>query len=748
MKKERVAINLGEYTERIKTHCTKIAEILHWLELDRQDATTILQEQAFFLGRHIRLSELKDADFERVRRTFVIARLCEQLTDDEGVEQALQMRRLQSNEFWNRFDVLEWEFPAKKPEDLRNIERDTQAWLERLQIEFKQRNSKSSRSQEANREVRLRKEESLPADASTLARLIWASHEAGSNRRVVFVTGDRVMLNAYRRWYVEGDGIDGSTYMMRPLALYAPHYNLREAGATLSPEIEAFEQTRQALEAWTYPLTFALKQHYYAKKPTLRYAGALARDRFCMEVEAGDPDTAFLNDYLQLADNLDHLKVRNQQLDGMADGMRWLERLAIGTLPQLVLDRGQAAIANAGDFTAALEKAQSSDERSGNDVLELWLQDRLSEVMSSGFEFSLPFAVEWLERFARDIPNSTETRLRTPLRIDLPLRGEFVPASAWVLRFGSDTNPIDTLRELTRQPSRLFALASWVARERNMWTEAIRFADFASRCHDLKIRGPDEPLAADADISHECSYLKAVSLRIRMASDPPATKSDADLWRRDLEGAEAALSYCIHDPPGDLRKARAISERASVRLTYCAWAAVGDLGALAPYAVDRLDLRGIFAGAIGDLTLCAAALNDLHAKWVDSADEERKKTLNWVELQTVLGAECGRLLYERLFETIDPHHGEGYLPRMPRALAALDTVARCVKVQINNEEHFILRGYDLSAQSRVEPDRDKRQRLYSSIHGLRAKADALALDVEMLEAIKAAALVRAALDAT
>jgi hypothetical protein len=139
---------------------------------------------------------------------------------------------------------------------------------------------------------------------------------------------------------------------------------------------------------------------------------------------------------------------------------------------------------------------------------------------------------------------------------------------------------------------------------------------------------------------------------MRMASDPPNRLTDADLWLRDLERAQSALEISGETSDGHrgTRYLRARSERAAVRLTYCAWAALGKLRDIEAYRQDPPDLVGILAGAVEDLYTVASALPAVRAQVSALAigRDTRLEVLNWVSLQTAANQECARLIGEML----------------------------------------------------------------------------------------------------
>ena len=105
--------------------------------------------------------------------------------------------------------MIEWEFAPEVKEEEEEINELAASWLKLLreEIEIRERRRlKEDRERPGNREKRpdanRRSKSSLKADARTLAHLIWATQKKTLPRqRLVFVTGDRLILDTYRRWH-------------------------------------------------------------------------------------------------------------------------------------------------------------------------------------------------------------------------------------------------------------------------------------------------------------------------------------------------------------------------------------------------------------------------------------------------------------------------------------------------------------------------------------------------------------------
>lgn len=691
----------------------------------REEILDLIQREGRLYVGDLKLDKMKQQELTRLAENHVVARICRLLAQDELVEPFEQIERLATDnpeqsvyplEAWFELDQNDPRFLSAR-----------KMWRDLLQEEDDLRAKQSGRKERRDPVGELghwieRGPRALDADAATLAHLTYLRHsKLTTDQRVVLITGDRLMLNAYRRWYAQhGEGVQ---YMLRPIAVYAPQFNPKEASVNLLRHIEPFESARGMLEASILTMTSTLKEHYF-KTDTQRFVEVRARDRFCMDVEDGAVPP-------KLMDNLlpawrDAAKQKAEELDAIVTNVRWLERLAIGSAPKLVRKRVDNATQRAADF---LDRISGKEGAELEGEVERWLADSMARALQAGFRFSLPSAVAWITKFAKQA-SADKPRVPITLGVRVPYNDEQLAIEDWIARVAANDGAVvnATLSALSDRPAHVFALASWLAFRRNLWNDAVRFADFATRSAQGIVGQP-----ANEALAYECLYLKALSLRVRLMSDAPAPQGseagrEIDFWRRDLDAADAALTQCIAAHAGDpIKVLRACSERASVRLSYCAWAAVGDLGGLQTYKRERLELRDAFRGAVEDLEFCQAQLDSWKGAGANGTDSEVDEAiLSWVRRQAGLAPECARVIYEILTEKDDPFRGEAFLPSMSAARRSLAQLWDYP----DEPGSPILRAYALSARIR-KGDAKAAEEL------LKLPDEAsLALDAAMLHAIK------------
>lgn len=695
--------------------------------ITRQEILELIQQEGRLYVGDLKLDKMKDQELTRLAENHVVARICRLLAQDDLVEPFEQIERLATDNPEQSVYPLEAWFELDQNDP--NFLSARTMWRELLQEEDDLRAKQWGKSERSDPVGQLghwieRGPRALDADAATLAHLTYLRHcKLTADQRVLLITGDRLMLNAYRRWYAKhGEGVQ---YMLRPIAVYAPQFNPKEASVNLLRHIEPFESARGMLEASILTMTSTLKEHYF-KTDTQRFVEVRARDRFCMDVEDGAVPPKLMDNLLPAWRDAE--KEKAEELDAIVTNVRWLERLAIGSAPKLVRKRVDNATERAADF---LDRISGKEGAELEGEVERWLASSMARALQAGFRFSLPSAVAWITKFAKEA-STDKPRVPITLGVRMPYNGEQLAIEDWIARVAANDGAVvdETLNALSDRPAHIFALASWLAFRRNLWNDAIRFADFATRSAQGIVGQP-----ANEALAYECLYLKALSLRVRLMSDAPAPQQkkedgesirEIDFWRRDLDAADAALTQCIAAHAGEpIKVLRARSERASVRLAYCAWAAVGSLGGLQAYRRQRLELRDAFRGAVEDLEYCQSELKSWKGpNGADSIVDDA--ILVWVRRQAGLAPECARVIYEILTEKDDPFRGEAFLPRMSavrRSLAELSDYP-------DEPGAPILRAYALSARIR-KGDAKAAEEL------LKLPDEAsLALDLAMLHTIK------------
>jgi hypothetical protein len=195
------------------------------------------------LRQHVHNPEML-ARYELTRRAASILVRC------QHTEQLDQIHRLVSRPLLTRIKSVSDQFEVP-PEDTHAILLDAQQWYMRIAREV-EGIGESGRPTE-------RRPPGIWNDARSIALCRWIARKAlRRDQRIVFVTSDNRVFDAYRRWWVdEGEafGAGEDPFLMRRSFQYTPIFNLIDAQSDvsaredLSPRVrQLFERIREAVE--------------------------------------------------------------------------------------------------------------------------------------------------------------------------------------------------------------------------------------------------------------------------------------------------------------------------------------------------------------------------------------------------------------------------------------------------------------------------------------------------------------------
>lgn len=658
-----------------------------------------------------------EKEFSTALDSYVMRAICRFLAQEDRFEPTEQLTRFFSPGFGQRIQTLEMLFPIDEEEEV-SIQALQKDWDDALKRELRFRLATMSSEQDRRKEEADRTG-SIAADARTLAHLQWAtSHRLQQRERAVFITGDRLILNAYRRWYAKSHG---TSFLVRPIALYAPQFNLQDASAKHSRAAGVFEATRTVLEGVILRANFALMNEQRKRRLSRAadpFTATRARDQFCLDAEYGDPiDPDFLEDLFGMAGNPDSLRNEEHRLDMIASLMRNVEQISVGALPHLVRDRVEQASQRARKLSDLLRSLADP-----SDIIGRWVEERLDHALKSELVFAAPLAAHQVKVLASH--RSPTPRAEIDLYLRFPIQGELLTTHEYVRELKKHEDPGPLMKDIADAPALVFALASWLAFRHHLWSDAIRYAEFASIAARNRL---DEPDAGEDERAEEhffeCKYLKAISLRYRMASTAPdPARDDSDLWQRWLQSAEQELNECIehHNKQRGQRvqELRALSERAAVRLVYCAWATLGKLRDLPVYKRVSMRVGPTLLSAATDLNFCYSELTAALAE--ADKDTPHRKELRTLALHVGINAEPARLLYDILRE-------QGLVEVMPAVDQALKPIEW---PQLGKNSSPIVEAYELSARARRGEDVTDEARALGADHDL-------AQDTTIIKAIAA-----------
>lgn len=538
---------------------------------------------------------------------FVITRTAAQALASETVLEPLeQLYRIVSPPLRDRLSNLTDRFPVPPPE-FEILARSSEVWMKRLEAEDRRHQNHH------------RRRGSMANDARSLALIEWAARKCeGTNDRVVMVTGDVVVFDAYRRWY-STLATDSSDYF-RPFALrrlvqYAPIFNMNDGLGDITNARELFELTREAVEATLLPFNLSL----------MRAAGDAARveainrgrEYFALKlVDAhrlmDDPAIRYFGQ--KLSDGW--LTDSRAQLDALTLLWQRTERAAIGSMFDSVVPR-----LNDKQFELASGTAEPGAEEL-RPALTDYVNTLLDKIVEDSIRLWVPLASEFIDKGMLELLQDDITRSRPPILIRLEGEGDIPDDLAEILsRLRAGTPLVKSIFEsqtgkLADQPEILFAIASVLALTRGAWSNAERFADLGMRAALMKSRLPRR----NQNGPYEFAYLHSLARRFRIGELAPAQSEGAQrAIVAHYKDALGMLDECLRHHHARvsplnrqrLRELRALSERAALTLFYGgACALVTHRGLRARFVASR-EVATTFAKAEDDLAQCLALEREL-----------------------------------------------------------------------------------------------------------------------------------------
>lgn len=540
------------------------------------------------------------------------------LAADRAIEPAQQLERILTAPLRRVFTTLESTLSISKS-DLDQIRRAAVDWFDRLKDECRRRHVEIVDAQTEHTEhsggERRRSTAALWDDARTIALVCWASVRREQNARLVFVTADNIVFDAYRRWYANLEFADpaySQPFCMRRLRQYAPSFNLFDSGLVRGDRYRGlFNEITQVLELMLLPLNLSRQQSKINENIVNRM-----RELSALRLL----DKAPIVDDKGYQGLISAIKATGVGEDGrlarLTDRWRDLERAALAQADTEVQRRTQKF----DDWLTGV--AQETEARAA--AFERYVERLIGNIEEGSRALGLPLAREVIERW-RPPEGRHITRAPIALRLIIPFRsGPSDVGLALMERLegsnshNSDLIRADQWRDLYGQPYTMFAIAAALSLAAGDWEDGVYFGDFSLRA----IQGnaaTGRPPAADEDAA-EIMYLAALAKRFRIGDlGPPLTQNGADrilmLHREALDLNNRCVAFYHRSfEPRKLREIRSYSERAALWLflasvmspevTELAQRASGRLGSPLPKFGDPSSAIDAIDRAEGDLRRC------------------------------------------------------------------------------------------------------------------------------------------------
>jgi hypothetical protein len=547
-------------------------------DADRQRILALAEQLGVSPARMRRLSEVPRDEFHELAAGIRSRAVCRILARDRILEPANQLNRF-NNGIVQRFDDVGsiLDLPAEARTE---IERDADDWRKNLTKII------------LTRGHGIRSRDAITADCHALALIDWASRQPwASQRRVVFVTGDQAILETYRQRYVQRDTY--WPFLVRPVSHFAPLFNPTSADSSLTEQKLAFDRLLQALEGAMAALNLVLLKER-PNEYRLR-----ARDHFALSSQFALQDLAstLVGYFPRFRDEV-WINEQDMNLDQLVRELRPIEQLMLEAYPQFVaarLDRERLGFEAENENSAVRKSLQDR------------ILDGLNSAIRASYLFHQPMMQAVVEELVADEQGSERALIATRVSFsDDPASHKDFKSELEHLRGA----PPAELRTLVRGLStKVFTFAALRALQLELWGTAARYADLAAKASEDRMHGASQDESMLWDDHYEHLYIEACALRFRLASTRPEPGGSlSDRWYDWLQNADRNLKRCVdhHVQQGQVvRELRALSEQASLHVSYCEWLAFGNPPVKALEAAERRILNS-FRKVTENLARCAA----------------------------------------------------------------------------------------------------------------------------------------------
>lgn len=431
----------------------------------------------------LRLGKVNDSALTRL----TVARLAaDVLTGDLALEPVRQLRRVLTPPIRNRIVTLQ-PAPPLSTLDLRSIDVEAHDWYRRL-VEELRRPGNSFRARKPDTR-------SLWNDARSIAFIRHVVLRTGQRRRILFITGDSLVFDAYRRWHASANPSDshyGEPFFMRRVVQYSPIFNPVDSGGDLrlralegERHAALFDRMQQAVEALLLPLVSSVRSG-----PSDGIVQGAERERLALRLA----DHAKLLDDPELAAfaaklGPDWTREERQRLLEIRDLWHQSHRLAIGASYDIISPRMNE------EWLTIAERVLADGDDDGSASLVRYASDILDRLLDDTLQLWEPLA----ETFGFDGPGGRPRR-RGPER----------------LAFAMDMGAIGQAGRAA-----VFANAARRALELEEFANAERFASLAWRS------AGDQADAALDRPSLELQYLHALTLKFLIGTIRPELSASA-----------------------------------------------------------------------------------------------------------------------------------------------------------------------------------------------------------------------------
>jgi hypothetical protein len=489
------------------------------------------------------------------------------LANDTITEPLDQLRRVATPPIRSRLRTIHTLYQPQARE-LASIEAEAEEWG-RLIVEELRAPGHRMRKRAQDREMG----RAIWNDARSLAFLRWVSTtKMGAKQRLVFVTGDPVLFDAYRRWYTKLDPKNAPSWLsepffMRRVVQYSPIFNPHDTGGDLSnadssgpKKSELFSLIQQAVEASLLPLTYSLASRSVTPSESLVTREKLALKLVDRENLSDDKELDAFSGRL----SNDWLAAQDDRIKDIRNLWQEAQRLAIGSSYELI-----SARLNVEQRELINDIATKSADEIGP-VLNDYVTRLLDKLIDDSLQLWLPLAEEFVDdKVEKKADLRTVKRLNPAVDLPAALKRDLASDEQW------------------RSPELVFARAAQRAIQLQDIGSANKFASLSLKPGSARARQKGFR-ALDLELQYLASltYLLMIGTfgdHLRGRSENPKLRTaharSVDQVKQVYGVATSLVHACLsahysamkeHDDGSDkyhhIRYLRSLSQRASLNL--------------------------------------------------------------------------------------------------------------------------------------------------------------------------------------
>jgi hypothetical protein len=611
-----LSVKARDNIDRAVEELERKLQVLSALESSSEQSWAALAKQDPWLEKDLEAlgGFSPEADHNALRR-FALTRIAaDSIASSEIQEPIDQLRRSVRRPLADRYRSFNMDFQPNL-QDQQAIKHVADEWFFRLAQE-------RERARQQGRADEDRADGSLWYDAQTLALVRWAAtNRARDDQRIVFVTGDSLLFNAYRRWYV--DPIQntlgyGEEFILRRTPQYSPMFNISDSENDISRQLQ--EDNRRTSLLINQTLEIALLPFNLARMADQHHDRdiSITRGREYLVMKLLDTRRLSEDDALAFFTREDRtLRQIMPQMRSILEQLRSSERIAIGAFfPYISLRLNE-------EQRNLVERITQGGGAASASAVKSYLTEILDQLVIDSLRGWLALAQEAVVHFTFA---DAEQPPRIPPTVWYPINDgvDIVDLVEQARVDGSRLDWSRLVQDVEQRPHAVFAMAGMLALLAEDWSNAGRFAELAVRAgHYAQAKSVERSPLAEAE------FLVALTKRFRLGnitghirgqetSKEEVAQRSIETSMRNFRQTESLLDAIVSKHEGAanhgdgvntqfelLLAMRARSERAALRLFMAA-------NLLA--ALETTELRWLTDVA---LRLVDAAKADLDSCWRD-----------------------------------------------------------------------------------------------------------------------------------